>query len=234
MKVVSEVEYARWLDEKPPTLAPAKLGEKLYKDKGCNACHSLNGSRLVGPSWLKIFGTNREFNEGTSAIADENYLRESILYPNKHIVKGYPPAMPAFEGQLSDEEITGLISYIKSLDGTSAAAAPVEAPKASNEDLSKLPPAERGKRWFSDPRYNCNSCHSVDGSRQVGPTMKGVYGHDQEIENGPTVKVDEAFLTESIKAPMAKIAKGYPPAMPPLPVTDAEISDIIEYIKTLK
>ena len=62
-----------------------------------------------------LFGANREFTEGPSVQADDNYLRESILLSSAKIVKGYPAAMPIFKGQIEDEDVSALIDYIKSL-----------------------------------------------------------------------------------------------------------------------
>ncbi|TGN01699.1 cytochrome c oxidase subunit II [Leptospira yasudae] len=94
---------------------PAELGKKLYAEKACAGCHSIDGSRLVGPSYKGLFGSAREFEAGPGANADENYIRKSILQPTAQVVKGYPPAMPSYQGQLSDDEINALIEYIKTL-----------------------------------------------------------------------------------------------------------------------
>ncbi|PJZ40980.1 cytochrome c oxidase subunit II [Leptospira kmetyi] len=94
---------------------PAELGKKLYAEKACAGCHSIDGSRLVGPSYKGLFGSTREFEAGPGATADENYIRKSILQPTAQVVKGYPPAMPSYQGQLSDDEINALIEYIKTL-----------------------------------------------------------------------------------------------------------------------
>lgn len=81
----------------------------------------------------------------------------------------------------------------------------------------------------------CLACHSVDGSTLVGPTWQGLFGKTETMEGGETVVVDEAYITESIRDPGAKIVQGYPPAMPPFPdLTDQDIQDIIAYIKSLQ
>jgi len=91
------------------------LGKKLYKKQGCFSCHSIDGTDLVGPSWLGLYGQTREFDDGTSVIADDNYIRESIVYPAKKVVKGYPNVMNSYAGLLDDREINALIEYIKTL-----------------------------------------------------------------------------------------------------------------------
>ena len=119
LRVVSEEEYEDYLLERGASgevLEPSELGAKLYTAKGCNACHSLDGSKVIGPSWKALYGVERRFSDGSSSIADENYLRESILNPNKRVVEGFQPnLMVAWEGLLSEEELNGLIAYIKTL-----------------------------------------------------------------------------------------------------------------------
>jgi len=97
-------------------LTPVELGEKLYKEKGCNACHSLDGTVVVGPSFKGIIGRSEEFTDGSSHTADENYIRQSILEPQSQVVKGFPPVMPSFKGILSDDDISALIAYMKTLN----------------------------------------------------------------------------------------------------------------------
>lgn len=92
-------------------------------------------------------------------------------------------------------------------------------------------PAERGKALAADK--GCTACHSDDGSPLVGPSFKGVWGRRETLETGKQVVVDEAYVTRSIKTPSADVVKGYPDAMPQVPVTDAEIQDLIAWLKTL-
>lgn len=101
-----------------PMAAPktmAEVGAVLYKTKTCNTCHSVDGSRLVGPSFKGLFGRPSELASGAQVQVDENYIRESLMDPMKKLVKGYPPQMPTFRGMISDEEVNQLIAYIKSL-----------------------------------------------------------------------------------------------------------------------
>ena len=113
LKVVPQAEYEQWLAS-TEELAGGP-GAKLYNEKGCVACHSLDGSPKVGPTFKGLFGSKRLFEEGGELVADENYLRESIVNPTAKTVKGYPKgAMPSFQGQLSEEDLTGIIEFIKS------------------------------------------------------------------------------------------------------------------------
>lgn len=96
-------------------LTTAESGALIYKAKGCNACHSLDGSKLVGPSFKGLWGQERKFTDDSVENADENYIRNSVLYPQKQVVNGYAPVMPSYQGQLTDDEINYIIDYIKSL-----------------------------------------------------------------------------------------------------------------------
>ncbi len=83
-------------------------------------------------------------------------------------------------------------------------------------------------------KYGCIACHSLDGSEQIGPTFKGLYGSKRVLSNGSTVIADDAYLRESIDKPEAKLVKGFEPNMPSMPIPQSEVTSMIEYIKTLK
>jgi cytochrome c oxidase subunit 2 len=95
----------------------ADQGKSISQSRGCIACHSADGTRLVGPSFKGIFGKEEEMDDGAKVKVDENYIRESIENPQAKIVKGFPKpsSMPTFKGILSEEEMSALIAYIKSL-----------------------------------------------------------------------------------------------------------------------
>ena len=86
-------------------------GYDLYIKHACNSCHSLDGSRMNGPTFKGIYGKKIEFYNGDFIIADNQYLINSIIEPQKEIVKGYPDLMPAYV--LSEDEINFLINFIK-------------------------------------------------------------------------------------------------------------------------
>lgn len=84
---------------------------------------------------------------------------------------------------------------------------------------------------------DCLMCHSIDGKPMVGPTLKGLYGSTETVVSGGkerAVKVDDAYLKVAIQAPEASIVKGYPPTMPPAALSPAELSQVLDYIKSLK
>jgi cytochrome c oxidase subunit 2 len=81
----------------------------------------------------------------------------------------------------------------------------------------------------------CGACHSLDGSKLTGPTFRGLFGSTVTLSDGSTVPADDAYLTESIKDPNAKIVKGFPSGiMPQFNLTDAQIKSIVAYLETLK
>ena len=117
LKVVSPEVYEDFINERSQEkLLPAELGAKLFNQKGCMACHSVDGSAKVCPTLHKLFGHEVELADGSKVMADENYLESSIINPNGQLVKGFQPnMMPSFKGQLTDEELAGLNAYIKTL-----------------------------------------------------------------------------------------------------------------------
>jgi cytochrome c oxidase subunit II len=90
-------------------------GKIQWERKGCNSCHSIDGSTSKGPSWKGIWGKMEMMNNGVPYKVDEAYLRESMMNPQAKIVKGFEPVMPTFQGLLRDHEIKGLIEFIKTL-----------------------------------------------------------------------------------------------------------------------
>lgn len=91
-------------------------GRVLFEKHNCGFCHSTDGSQRVGPTLAKIVGRTVTLSDGLQITADEAYLRESILSPGAKVVKGYPPTMPRYQGQLSDDELDALLAFLKSLE----------------------------------------------------------------------------------------------------------------------
>ncbi|MEM7157789.1 MAG: cytochrome c oxidase subunit II [Myxococcota bacterium] len=93
----------------------ADFGKRIYSRRGCNACHSIDGSPKTGPTWKGLWGKQETTDKGTVTV-DDNYVRESVLEPNAQIVSGFNGVkMPSYKGQLEDKHITALIEYIKTL-----------------------------------------------------------------------------------------------------------------------
>lgn len=135
VEVVEEAEYHAWLKEQPTfamTTKPAEplvaaavqtdplvaQGLALAQAKGCVACHTIDGSAGVGPTWKGLFGKTETLKDGSTALVDDAFLRDFIRDPQARGVKGFPPIMPKIE--LTDEEVSALVAYIKSHGGAAA------------------------------------------------------------------------------------------------------------------
>jgi cytochrome c oxidase subunit II len=113
----------------PASVSPIAAGEALFTQKACATCHQPQGGAL-GPSLVGVYGKPVKLQDGSEVLADDAYLRESILNPTAKIVAGFQPVMPTFQGQLDEEQILQLIQYIKSLKSTGEAPAPVAAARS--------------------------------------------------------------------------------------------------------
>jgi cytochrome c oxidase subunit 2 len=112
--VMSPEEYEQWLGGGVPGETPVQAGERVFNQLGCHTCHRA-ASGGQGPTLVGVFGRPVRLQSGGETVVDEAYLRESILYPNAKVVAGYPPIMPTFQGQVSEEDILHILAYIRSL-----------------------------------------------------------------------------------------------------------------------
>ncbi len=113
-----EGEFEAWLEEASDFLSrmpPAEAGQLLYRQRGCTQCHSVDGKAGIGPTFKGLYGGQDILVDGTRVDVDEDYIRESILYPQAKLVAGYDPVMPTYQGRLKDAEITAIIEYMKTL-----------------------------------------------------------------------------------------------------------------------
>jgi cytochrome c oxidase subunit 2 len=105
-----------------------KEGEKVAAEQGCLKCHSVDGSRHIGPTWVNLYGREEKLKTGKSVIADEAYLTKSMMDPGADIVAGYQNVMPTYQGKLSPPEAAAIIEYIKSLRTSATRPGPSEPP----------------------------------------------------------------------------------------------------------
>ena len=108
-------EFARWLAEGPRQPGMAGRGFALYREHGCSGCHDA-GSTVHAPSLAGLLGRRVHLQDGRELRADEAYIRDSILVPDKDIVAGYAPIMPSFAGRIGEEELLAIIEYIRETD----------------------------------------------------------------------------------------------------------------------
>jgi cytochrome c oxidase subunit 2 len=115
--VMAQADFDAWVAEQTGESAdPVERGEKWYTTYGCNACHSLDGTPGVGPTWQGLYGHEVRFTDGTTTIADDEYLYGSIRNPAANIVEGFQNLMPAnVAADMSDDQINDIIRFIESL-----------------------------------------------------------------------------------------------------------------------
>ncbi len=110
-------EFDAWLENAAnfyKDLPPAEAGKIIFT-RYCNQCHSDDGTAKTGPTFKGTYGQTHALRDGSTVEVDDNYIRESIMDPQAKVREGYQPVMPTFKGILSDDEITYLIEYIKTL-----------------------------------------------------------------------------------------------------------------------
>jgi len=112
--VMEPVDYQNWLSGGVSGEPLEVIGEKRFQQLACHTCH-VDKPDARGPSLVGIFGKAVRLQNGQTVIADEAYLRESILNPNAKIAAGYRPVMPTFMGQITEMQVLEITAYIKSL-----------------------------------------------------------------------------------------------------------------------
>jgi cytochrome c oxidase subunit 2 len=107
-------EYESWLAGGTPGESMEQAGAKVFQASGCPTCHVEDGTGLA-PSLLGVYGRPVKLTTGEAVTADDAYIRESILMPTARIVFGYKPIMPSFQGQMTEEQLNNVISYVRAL-----------------------------------------------------------------------------------------------------------------------
>jgi cytochrome c oxidase subunit 2 len=125
VNVMEDTAFQSWIADTTQVLAedidsPTATGKRIMQNIGCFACHSLDGSRLVGPSFKGIWGeeiTVVTDGEERQVVVDEEYVRRSIYEPNADVVDGFNKGlMLSYEGQLSEEDVNNIIEYLKTVN----------------------------------------------------------------------------------------------------------------------
>lgn len=111
--VMEQADYERWLSG-AGGITMAVTGEQLFQQFGCQTCHK-SGPTQRGPALVGLFGTQVNLASGETVTANEEYIRESILSPNKKITQGYQPMMPTYKDQVNQEQLNNIVEYVKSL-----------------------------------------------------------------------------------------------------------------------
>jgi len=237
------------------TSSNASGGKELFVDK-CGSCHTLADAGTtgkIGPDLDASFGPSREQGFDESTI--RQVVRDQIHLPSPGNGEPGFPEMPA--DLVTGDDADAVSAYVASVAGQSAASgttttAGTTGPTTTSATTTAATTATgatttaaaqggtgdaaKGKSLYSS--LACGSCHSIDGSAGVGPTLKGVFGSKVQLANGQTT-ADVAYLMESIEEPDAEIVKGYQPGImsatiKPHQVAEADARDLVAYIKSLK
>jgi len=221
VNVVSKEDYQNFLSPKEEVVEKTAL--ELFNSYGCVGCHSLENMVLVGPSFKDIY--NKEvtlLTNGEKRVIkrDELYLKNSILNPKQDVVEGFSPQlMPSFKNVINEKELETIINYFKGEKKES------KKPKIDPVSLIQ--------------NNGCTGCHSIDGSKIVGPSFKNLYeSKGKVLRDGNLIEVlkDKEYLKQSILNPKIDVVEGYPNIMPAFEgvLKEEEVEAISEYIKTLK
>jgi cytochrome c oxidase subunit 2 len=103
-------------------------GRRVAAEQGCLKCHSVDGTRHIGPTWAALYMRPEKLANGKQVVADEAYLTRSMMDPGGEIVAGFQNVMPTYQGKMTPPEVASVVEYIKSLAGETAATGPSEGP----------------------------------------------------------------------------------------------------------
>jgi cytochrome c oxidase subunit 2 len=112
--VMNPREFADWLQAQGGQETLAAEGEQLFRRYGCSGCHE-PGSTVRAPNLSGVFGSPVPLSDGSVVVADERYVRDSILDPKAQVAAGYSPVMPTFKGEVSEDDLAKLVAYIESI-----------------------------------------------------------------------------------------------------------------------
>ena len=139
VEVMEPTDFDNWLSGNANQMSAASAGRQLFESMGCVSCHGAEAEGGRGPALVGLYESQVVLNNGQTVKADEDYVRESILYPQAKIVSGFGPIMPSFQGQLSEEQLLQVVAYVKSLSTPKA-----ETPTAKPPAASTKSPAAKG------------------------------------------------------------------------------------------
>ena len=117
--VMKPEDFTGWLARQGESTSLAQQGAELFRALGCSGCHG-QSSEMRAPSLKGLFGRPVPLASGQTVIADEAYIRDSILMPQKQVAAGYAPVMPSFDGLIEEGELQMLVAHIRSLGGSEA------------------------------------------------------------------------------------------------------------------
>lgn len=214
VEALSEHEFEEWYRQES-AVEEAVEGERLLAQYGCLDCHSLDGSKMVGPTFQGLFGRQVTVVSGGrkhTLTVDAAYLRRSILQPQADLAEGFPPVMPSYADKIPEHGLEEILEYFARVAGNRK---------------------RDGKRLLREK--GCLGCHSLDGSPRVGPTFRGIFGRTVTVVidgKKRTLSADADYLRESIRHPAAAIVQGFPSVMPPYAeLPEEELEAMVDYLR---
>lgn len=214
-EVLPQAEFDAWLNEQTGKPASVARGRQLLEEHGCLGCHGFDGGSDIAPPFGVLKGQQREISrdgQEMKVVVDADYLRRAVRAPGADLVEGYPPIMPSYGDEISEEDLDEIIEYL--LEGEKEAATQKPDGNALLEESG------------------CLGCHSLDGSGSIAPSFKGIGSRTSEVKRDGKemkIKVDADYLRRAIREPNYEIVDDYPAIMPPNDqFSDAEVDAIIE------
>jgi cytochrome c oxidase subunit 2 len=127
-------DFQAWLGGGRAEESPVASGAKLFQDLACHTCH-VDGGQGRGPTLGGVYGKPVQLEGGATVVADDAYIRESIVNPQAKIVAGFQPIMPTFQGLVTEEQLQQLMAYVRSLgsQGTAPGSAPASPTMPQNK-----------------------------------------------------------------------------------------------------
>jgi cytochrome c oxidase subunit 2 len=141
--VMEPIDYQNWLAGGGGSGSLAAAGAALFQQHACNSCHRPD-SQARGPNLEGLFGRTITLSNGRTIVADESYIRESILNPNAKLVEGFQPIMPTYQGLITEEGVLELIAYIRSLQHPNPASGTRMLPPTNRMPAPNRPGQEPG------------------------------------------------------------------------------------------
>ncbi len=126
--VLDEAAWARWSQDSARGEDLAAIGERVAGERGCLRCHTIDGTPHLAPTWVGLYDSQIQMSDGTSLRADEAYLTESMMDPERRVRVGFPVIMPSYRGLLDASEVAALVHYIRSLRSQPARPSPPMQP----------------------------------------------------------------------------------------------------------
>jgi len=193
----------------PPAEPPLELGKRMFQNKGCAACHSINGKTGVAPTFAGAWGSMVPLSNGDRVKFDENYFRESLMLPNAKIRAGFPPTQPSYEGQLTEAEIGGLIAFVQSLANVPVAEAPITCDLPGVLDTSGKQATEYKCTKID---FKTKACQCEIGAYAMRTADNVAVCHT--VRPGCTPPVSEPVATKPATRPTVVTAKPTKPVNP--------------------